>query len=87
MFCVHRQFVSATKQRDKMCFWSTAHTPKRYDHALPDTLSNQCLQSVPNLFRKCLQSVPNLFRKCLQPVPNLFRKCLQPVPNLFAQCL
>ena len=54
MFCVHRQFVSATKQRDKMCFWSTAHTPKRYDHALPDTLSNQCLQSVPNLFAQCL---------------------------------
>ncbi|ECJ3718577.1 hypothetical protein NY57_22845 [Salmonella enterica subsp. enterica] len=76
MFCAHSYAGLFTKQRDKMCFWSTAHTPKRYDHALPDTLSNQCLQSVSNLFRKCLQSVPNLFRKCLQPVPNLFAQCL-----------
>ncbi|EDD2101942.1 hypothetical protein E5419_23415 [Escherichia coli] len=76
MFCAHSYAGLFTKQRDKMCFWSTAHTPKRYGHALPDTLSNQCLQSVPNLFRKCLQSVPNLFRKCLQPVPNLFAQCL-----------
>ncbi|EFC1853087.1 hypothetical protein FBG52_23750 [Escherichia coli] len=65
MFCAHSYTGLFTKQRDKMCFWSTAHTPKRYDHALPDTLSNQCLQSVPNLFRKCLQPVPNLFAQCL----------------------
>ena len=65
MFCAHSYAGLFTKQRDKMCFWSTAHTPKRYGHALPDTLSNQCLQSVPNLFRKCLQPVPNLFAQFL----------------------
>ncbi|EDK9934887.1 hypothetical protein CK056_23460 [Salmonella enterica subsp. enterica serovar Typhimurium] len=27
MFCDHRQFAHVTKQRDKMCFWSTAGTP------------------------------------------------------------
>ena len=65
MFCAHSYAALFTKQRDKMCFWSTAHTPKRYGHALPDTLSNQWLQSVPNLFRKCLQPVPNLFAQFL----------------------
>lgn len=71
----------ATKQLDKMCFWSTARTPKRYDQALPYTFSDKCLSSVFNLFAECLQCVLNLFAKCLQCVPNLFAKCLQPASS------
>ena len=32
--------AGATKQRDKMCLWSTAGTPKPPGQALPDTLKN-----------------------------------------------
>lgn len=32
--------AGATKQRDKMCLWSTAGTPKPPGQAPPDTLKN-----------------------------------------------
>ncbi|EAU1443435.1 hypothetical protein FP362_23085 [Enterobacter hormaechei] len=38
MFCGHRRCVGATKQRDKMCFWSTAGTPTHPGQATPDPL-------------------------------------------------
>ncbi|EBD9585697.1 hypothetical protein DBR97_24140 [Salmonella enterica] len=37
MFCHYRHFAPATKQRDKMCFWSTAGTPNLPGQAPPDT--------------------------------------------------
>ncbi len=55
----------ATPQRDKMCFWSTARTPKRYDQALPDTFSEKCLPSVFNVFWMRFECVLNLLAKCL----------------------
>jgi len=57
MFCVHRHTGLFTKQREKMCLWSTARTPKRYDQAPPDTFSDECLQSVFNLLAMCPASV------------------------------
>jgi hypothetical protein len=38
MFCGHRRCAGATKQRDKMCLWSTARTPEPPGQATPDTL-------------------------------------------------
>jgi hypothetical protein len=38
MFCHYRRSAPATKQRDKMCFWSTAGTPNPPGQATPDTL-------------------------------------------------
>lgn len=32
--------AGVTKQRDKMCFWSTAGTPETHGQALPDTLKD-----------------------------------------------
>ena len=40
MFCHYRRSAPATKQRDKMCFWSTAGTPNPPGQASPDTLHN-----------------------------------------------
>ncbi len=40
MFCHYRRSAPSTKQRDKMCFWSTAGTPNPPGQALPDTLKN-----------------------------------------------
>jgi len=37
MFCHYRRSAPATKQRDKMCLWSTAGTPNPPGQALPDT--------------------------------------------------
>ncbi|EDH9829001.1 hypothetical protein CC585_21975 [Salmonella enterica subsp. enterica serovar Limete] len=37
MFCDHSQFVHVTKQRDKMCFWSTACTLMTPGQAPSDT--------------------------------------------------
>jgi len=37
MFCHYRRCAPMTKQRDKMCFWSTAGTPETPDQAPPDT--------------------------------------------------
>lgn len=37
MFCGHRRSAGATKQRDKMCLWSTAGTPNPLGQAPPDT--------------------------------------------------
>lgn len=37
MFCAHSHAGLFTKQRDKMCFWSTAGTPNLLGQALPDT--------------------------------------------------
>jgi len=37
MFCGHRRSAGATKRRGKMCFWSTAGTPKLPGQAPPDT--------------------------------------------------
>jgi hypothetical protein len=38
MFCHYRRSAPATKQRDKMCLWSTAGTPNLPGQASPDTL-------------------------------------------------
>lgn len=38
MFCHYRRSAPVTKQRDKMCFWSTAGTPNLLGQALPETL-------------------------------------------------
>ena len=35
MFCHYRRSAPATKQRDKMCFWSTAGTPERFIRRRP----------------------------------------------------
>jgi len=35
MFCGHRRCAGFTKQRDKMCFWSTAGTPERFIRRRP----------------------------------------------------
>jgi hypothetical protein len=40
MFCGHRHCADTTKQRDKMCLWSTAGTPNPPGQAPPDTLKN-----------------------------------------------
>ncbi|EEC0716538.1 hypothetical protein AC429_004873 [Salmonella enterica subsp. enterica] len=72
MFCHYRRSALATKQRDKMCFWSTALTPQHYDQAPPDTFIDKCLPSVFNLFAKCLLSVCNVSRICLLSVYSLF---------------
>ncbi|CAH3953847.1 hypothetical protein AI2614V1_5979 (plasmid) [Klebsiella oxytoca] len=37
MFCHYRRSAPATKQRDKMCLWSTAGTPNPPGQAPPDT--------------------------------------------------
>jgi hypothetical protein len=78
MFCHYRRSAPATKQRDKMCFWSTARTPKRYDQASPDTFSDKCLSSVFNLFATCLLGVCNVFAMCPESVCSVFIACLLP---------
>ncbi|EBY7672401.1 hypothetical protein DR31_26515 [Salmonella enterica subsp. enterica] len=62
MFCDHSQFAHVTKQRDKMCFWSTAGTPMTPGQALPDTrMFAICLLPFCYLFATCLLSVCYLF--------------------------
>lgn len=58
MFCAHSHAGLFAKQRDKMCFWSTAGTPMTPGQAPPDTV---CLLSVCYLFAICLLSVCYLF--------------------------
>ncbi|TGJ21805.1 hypothetical protein E5P28_24295 [Escherichia coli] len=69
MFCDHSQFAHVTKQRDKMCFWSTVGTPMTPGQALPDTrMFAICLLPFCYLFATCLLSVCYLFAICLLPV-------------------
>lgn len=51
MFCVHSHAGLFTKQRDKMCFWSTAGTPMTLGQAPLDT----------RMFAICLLLVCYLF--------------------------
>lgn len=58
MFCAHSYAGLFTKQRDNMCFWSTAGTPMTPGQVPPETV---CLLSVCYLFATCLLSVCYLF--------------------------
>ena len=62
MFCAHSYAGLFTKQRDNMCFWSTAGTPMTPGQVPPETV---CLLSVCYLFATCLLSVCYLFAICL----------------------
>ncbi len=58
MFCAHSYAGLFTKQRDNMCFWSTAGTPMTPGQVPPETV---CLLSFCYLFATCLLSVCYLF--------------------------
>ncbi len=58
MFCAHSYAGLFTKQRDNMCFWSTAGTPMTPGQVPPETV---CLLSFCYLFAICLLSVCYLF--------------------------
>ena len=62
MFCAHSYAGLFTKQRDNMCFWSTAGTPMTPGQVPPETV---CLLSFCYLFATCLLSVCYLFATCL----------------------
>ena len=81
MFCAHSHAGLFTKQRDKMCFWSTAGTPMTPGPAPPDT-HMFALFCCP--FAIDLPPVCYLFAICLLPVCHLFAICLPPVCYLFA---
>ncbi len=70
MFCAHSYAGLFTKQRDNMCFWSTAGTPMTPGQVPPETV--------------CLLSFCYLFAICLLPVCYLFATCLLSVCYLFA---
>ncbi len=62
MFCAHSHAGLFTKQRDKMCLWSTAGTPMTPSPAPPDTRMFAIdLLPVCYLFAICLLSVCYLF--------------------------
>ncbi|EFH9482177.1 hypothetical protein GA328_22395 [Escherichia coli] len=65
MFCAHSYAGLFTKQRDNMCFWSTAGTPMTPGQVPPETV---CLLSFCYLFATCLLSVCYLFATCLLSV-------------------
>ena len=73
MFCAHSYAGLFTKQRDNMCFWSTAGTPMTPGQVPPETV--------------CLLSFCYLFAIFLLPVCYLFATCLLSVCYLFAICL
>lgn len=58
MFCAHSYAGLFTKQRDNMCFWSTAGTPMTPGQVPPETV---CLLSFCYLFAICLLPVCYLF--------------------------
>ncbi len=62
MFCAHSYAGLFTKQRDNMCFWSTAGTPMTPGQVPPETV---CLLSFCYLFAIFLLSVCYLFAICL----------------------
>lgn len=62
MFCAHSYAGLFTKQRDNMCFWSTAGTPMTPGQVPPETV---CLLSVCYLFAIFLLPVCYLFAICL----------------------
>ena len=62
MFCAHSYAGLFTKQRDNMCFWSTAGTPMTPGQVPPETV---CLLSFCYLFAICLLLVCYLFAICL----------------------
>lgn len=62
MFCAHSYAGLFTKQRDNMCFWSTAGTPMTSGQVPPETV---CLLSFCYLFATCLLLVCYLFATCL----------------------
>ena len=69
MFCAHSYAGLFTKQRDNMCFWSTAGTPMTPGQVPPETV---CLLSVCYLFAIFLLLVCYLFATCLLSVCYLF---------------
>ena len=71
MFCAHSHAGLFTKQRDKMCFWSTAGTPMTPGQVPPDTV---CLLSFCYLFAICLLLVCYLFATCLLPLPSAVKR-------------
>lgn len=62
MFCAHSYAGLFTKQRDNMCFWSTAGTPMTPGQVPPETV---CLLSFCYLFAIFLLLVCYLFATCL----------------------
>ena len=84
MFCAHSYAGLFTKQRDNMCFWSTAGTPMTPGQVPPETV---CLLSFCYLFAIFLLPVCYLFAICLLSVCYLFAICLLLVCYLFATCL
>lgn len=71
MFCAHSYAGLFTKQRDNMCFWSTAGTPMTSGQVPPETV---CLLSFCYLFATCLLSVCYLFATCLLPLPSAVKR-------------
>lgn len=71
MFCAHSYAGLFTKQRDNMCFWSTAGTPMTPGQVPPETV---CLLSFCYLFATCLLSVCYLFATCLLPLPSAVKR-------------
>ena len=65
MFCAHSYAGLFTKQRDNMCFWSTAGTPMTPGQVPPETV---CLLSFCYLFAIFLLPVCYLFAICLLSV-------------------
>ena len=71
MFCAHSYAGLFTKQRDNMCFWSTAGTPMTPGQVPPETV---CLLSFCYLFAISLLSVCYLFATCLLPLPSAVKR-------------
>ena len=71
MFCAHSYAGLFTKQRDNMCFWSTAGTPMTPGQVPPETV---CLLSFCYLFAICLLPVCYLFATCLLPLPSAVKR-------------
>ncbi|ECP0090968.1 hypothetical protein FX452_23080 [Salmonella enterica] len=86
MFCAHSHAGLFTKQRDKMCFWSTAGTPMTPGPAPPDTrIFALFLLPFCYRFATCLLSVCHLFATCLLSVCYLFATCLLSVCYRYPQ--
>ncbi|EFN6683514.1 hypothetical protein DW520_27015 [Escherichia coli] len=85
MFCDHRQFAHVRRQRDKMCFWSTAGTPNPlgqvslYSRTLATFLLSFCYRFAIHLLSICYHRGLPVFR--LLPFCYFFAIELLPLPN------
>lgn len=72
MFCHYRRSAPATKQRDKMCLWSTAGTPNPPGQAPPDTrLGSRSHSSLNPTPFNCIPAAPGGLANVSRPHSKL----------------